>query len=169
MSFIVLRYICYRHRHIRASRSQFRSCFWSYLYLKSLSFILISLVKLCVTYVTFDIPSGHLSYLIWHSCNLLTFELPLLMIDEIHWTFDLENLYRIKMFHWISNPHVPCGRKASVRKFQLNPMLSPTGNNCQFRRKFHPIRVVEQGNYHVIVVIECSVVQYPMISMLFIP
>ena len=32
-----------------------------------------------------------------------------------------------------------------------------------------PIRVVEQGNYHVIVVTECSRVQHPMISMLFIP
>ena len=31
------------------------------------------------------------------------------------------------------------------------------------------IRVVEQGNYHVIVVNECSCVQDPMISMLFIP
>ena len=33
----------------------------------------------------------------------------------------------------------------------------------------HPIRVVEQGNYHVIVVTKCSGVQHPMISMLFIP
>ena len=35
--------------------------------------------------------------------------------------------------------------------------------------KHRPIRVVEQGNYHVIVVIECSGEQHPMISMLFIP
>ena len=27
---------------------------------------------------------------------------------------------------------------------------------------YHPIRVVEQGNYHVIVVVECSGVQYPI-------
>ena len=33
----------------------------------------------------------------------------------------------------------------------------------------HPIRVVEQGNYHVIVYHVYSGVQYPMISMLFIP
>ena len=32
---------------------------------------------------------------------------------------------------------------------------------------YHPIRVVEQGNYHVIVVIGCSGVQHPMISMPF--
>ena len=38
--------------------------------------------------------------------------------------------------------------------------------NSQF---FRPIKVVEQGNYHVIVVTECSGVQYPMLSMLFIP
>ena len=31
-----------------------------------------------------------------------------------------------------------------------------------------PIRVVEQGNYRVIVVTECCGVQHPMISMLFI-
>ena len=31
-----------------------------------------------------------------------------------------------------------------------------------------PIRVVEQGNYHVIVFTQCSGVQHPMISMLFI-
>ena len=33
----------------------------------------------------------------------------------------------------------------------------------------HPIRVIEQGNYHVIVVTEYSGVQHPMISMVFIP
>ena len=33
----------------------------------------------------------------------------------------------------------------------------------------HPIKMVEQGIYHVIVVIECSGVQHPLISMLFIP
>ena len=33
----------------------------------------------------------------------------------------------------------------------------------------HPIRVVEQGNYHVIVVIECSWIHHLMMSMLFIP
>ena len=36
-------------------------------------------------------------------------------------------------------------------------------------RILHPIRVVEQGNYHMIEVIEYSRVQLPMISMLFIP
>ena len=34
---------------------------------------------------------------------------------------------------------------------------------------FHPIRVVEEGNYHVIVCNVYSGVQHPMISMLFIP
>ena len=33
----------------------------------------------------------------------------------------------------------------------------------------HPIGVVEQGNYHMNVVFECSGVQHPIISMLFIP
>ena len=33
----------------------------------------------------------------------------------------------------------------------------------------HPIRVVERGNYHVIVYHVYSGVQHPMISMLFIP
>ena len=33
----------------------------------------------------------------------------------------------------------------------------------------HPIRVVEQGNYHVIVYLVYSGVQHPLISMLFIP
>ena len=33
----------------------------------------------------------------------------------------------------------------------------------------HPIRVVEQGNYHVNVLTKCSGVQQPMISILFIP
>ena len=42
---------------------------------------------------------------------------------------------------------------------------TPTLNKCQN----HPIRVVEQGDYHVIVVTEYSGVQHPMISMLFIP
>ena len=35
--------------------------------------------------------------------------------------------------------------------------------------KDYPITVVEQDNYHVIVVTKCSEVQHPMISMLFIP
>ena len=35
--------------------------------------------------------------------------------------------------------------------------------------KVHPIRILEQGNYHVIVVTDCSGVQHPMISMLFVP
>ena len=26
-------------------------------------------MELCVTYITFDVPSGHLSYLIWHSAT----------------------------------------------------------------------------------------------------
>ena len=41
---------------------------------------------------------------------------------------------------------------------------------CLSKFRFrYPIWVVEQGNYHVIVVTECSGVQHPMISMLFIP
>ena len=46
---------------------------------------------------------------------------------------------------------------------------NPLGKICYKKLLGHPIRVAEQGNYHVIVLIEYPGVQHPMISMLFIP
>ena len=57
------------------------------------------------------------------------------------------------------------------KNYPVTPLLI-FEHNIYFLAKmltYNPIRVVEQGNYHVIVVTECSGVQHPMISMLFIP
>ena len=61
-------------------------------------------------------------------------------------------------------------RGLSVRDFSpKNGSFTDTTKQRGQTVRIHPIRVVKQGNYHVIVVTECSGVQHPMISMLFIP
>ena len=55
-------------------------------------------------------------------------------------------------------------KKKKKKKKHINEQI-----NVILVDMLHPIRVVEQGDYHVIVVIECSRVQHPMKSMLFIP
>ena len=56
---------------------------------------------------------------------------------------------------------------ASCRDNHLPPLFFP--GLSREGQPDHPIRLVDEGNYHVIVVTECSGVQHPMISMLFIP
>ena len=51
----------------------------------------------------------------------------------------------------------------------LSILKDVTLNLLPVYRYGHPMRVVEQGNYNVIVVTECSGVQYPVILMVFIP